>query len=116
MRTGMDIVQAAILGAEEFNFGTAALIATGCVYVRQCHFNTCPVGSPRRTRTCAPSSRARRRMIINFFNGVAEEVREILARLGVRTLNEIIGQTEIPARSAMSRIIRRPTRSTFAKC
>ena len=94
MRTGDDIVKAAILGAEEFNFGTAALIATGCVYVRQCHLNTCPVGVATQDEKLRAKFKGTPDMVVNFFNGVAQEVREILARLGVHSLEEIIGRPE----------------------
>ncbi|MDB6004804.1 MAG: Glutamate synthase large chain, partial [Prosthecobacter sp.] len=94
LRNGRDIAIAAILGAEEFNFGTIALIALGCVYVRQCHLNNCPVG----VATTDPKFRAKFKgkpeHVVNFFNAVAQEVREIMATLGVRTLNDLIGQTK----------------------
>jgi glutamate synthase domain-containing protein 2/glutamate synthase domain-containing protein 1/glutamate synthase domain-containing protein 3 len=94
MRTGLDIVQAAALGAEEFNFGTAGLIALGCVYVRQCHLNTCPVGVATQDERLRGKFKGTPDMLVNFFNGVAQEVREILASIGVRSLNEIIGRPE----------------------
>ena len=94
MRTGDDIIKAAILGAEEFNFGTAALIAMGCVYVRQCHLNTCPVGIATQDEKLRAKFSGTPDRVVNFFNGVAQEVREILARLGVRTLAELIGHPE----------------------
>ncbi|MEK0444796.1 MAG: glutamate synthase large subunit [Verrucomicrobiota bacterium] len=94
MRTGLDIVQAAALGAEEFNFGTAGLIALGCVYVRQCHLNTCPVGVATQDERLRGKFKGTPEMLVNFFNGVAQEVREILASLGVRSLSEIIGRPE----------------------
>ena len=94
MRTGRDIVIAAILGAEQFNFGTSALIALFCVYARQCHLNNCPVG----VATQDPKYRAKFKgspdNVVNFFNGVAQEVREIMASLGVRRLNDLIGRPE----------------------
>jgi len=94
LRNGRDIAIAAILGAEEFNFGTIALIALGCVYVRQCHLNNCPVG----VATTDPKFRAKFKgtpdQIVNFFNAVAQEVREIMASLGVRTMDEMIGRPE----------------------
>ncbi|CAN5790706.1 glutamate synthase large subunit [soil metagenome] len=94
MRNGRDIVKAAILGAEEFNFGTIALIALGCVYVRQCHLNNCPVG----VATTDPKFRAKFKgkpeHVVNFFNSVAQEVREIMAQLGVSKLNDLIGRPE----------------------
>jgi glutamate synthase (NADPH/NADH) large chain/glutamate synthase (ferredoxin) len=94
MRTGDDIVKAAILGAEEFNFGTAALIALGCVYVRQCHLNTCPVGVATQDEKLRAKFVGTADRVVNFFNGVAQEVREIMARLGVRKLDELIGRPQ----------------------
>jgi glutamate synthase (NADPH/NADH) large chain len=95
MRTGRDIVIAAILGAEEFNIGTASLIAMGCLMVRQCHSNTCPVG------VCSQDPRLREKFtgtadkVVNLFSFIAEEVREILASLGARSLDEIVGRTDL---------------------
>ena len=94
MRSGDDIIKAAILGAEEFNFGTTALIALGCVYVRQCHLNTCPVGVATQDEKLRAKFKGSPDMVVNFFNGVAEEVRRIMATLGVRTLTELIGRPE----------------------
>jgi glutamate synthase (NADPH/NADH) large chain/glutamate synthase (ferredoxin) len=94
LRTGRDILIAAALGAEEFNFGTIAMIAMGCVYVRKCHLNNCPVG----IATTDPKFRAKFKgtpeMVINFFNGVAEEARQIMASLGVAKLDDLIGRPE----------------------
>ncbi|WP_052572765.1 glutamate synthase large subunit [Haloferula sp. BvORR071] len=94
LRNGKDIVIAAALGAEEYNFGTIAMIAMGCVYVRKCHLNNCPVG----IATTDPKFRAKFKgtpeMVINFFNGVAHEARGIMAKLGVRTMDELIGRPE----------------------
>ncbi|MFT4176794.1 MAG: glutamate synthase large subunit [Luteolibacter sp.] len=94
IRNGRDVVIAAILGAEQFNFGTTAMIAMGCVYVRKCHLNTCPVG----VATTDPKFRAKFKgtpeMVINYFSGVAEEARKYMARIGVRTLDELIGRPE----------------------
>ncbi|MCX7868995.1 MAG: glutamate synthase-related protein, partial [Terrimicrobiaceae bacterium] len=94
MRTGEDIVYAALLGAEEFNFGTAALIALGCVYVRQCHLNTCPVGVATLDERLRSKFKGRPENLVLFFNAVAQEVREIMARLGFRTVDEMVGRTE----------------------
>ena len=94
MKTGEDIVKAAILGAEEFNFGTFTLIAMGCVYVRQCHLNTCPVGVATQDEKLRGKFKGTPEMVVNFFNGVAQEIRELLARLGVRKVEELIGRTE----------------------
>jgi glutamate synthase domain-containing protein 2/glutamate synthase domain-containing protein 1/glutamate synthase domain-containing protein 3 len=93
-KTGRDIVIAAMLGAEEYNFGTAALIAVGCRYVRQCHLNTCPVGVATQDEKLRLKFEGNPDQLVNYFNAVAQEVREILAQLGVRSLNEIIGRTE----------------------
>ncbi len=95
MRSGMDIIFGALLGAEEFNFGTAALIASGCVYVRQCHMNTCPVGVATLDEKLRAKFKGKPENIVNFFNAVAGEVREIMASLGARTMNELIGRVEL---------------------
>jgi Glutamate synthase domain 2 len=95
MKTGRDIVIAAILGAEEFNFGTAALIAAGCAMFRVCHLNTCPVGVATQRDDLRAKFRGKPENVINYFNAVAEDVRQYLAKLGARTLNEIIGRTEL---------------------
>ncbi|MBT2187593.1 glutamate synthase large subunit [Sphingobium nicotianae] len=94
LKTGRDIVIAAILGAEEFGIGTLSLVAMGCIMVRQCHSNTCPVG------VCVQDERLRAKFtgtpekVINLMTFIAEEVREVLARLGCRSLDEVIGRTE----------------------
>ena len=94
MRSGEDIVYATLLGAEEYNFGTAALIAMGCVYVRQCHLNTCPVGVATLDEKLRGKFKGKPENVVAFFNAVAGEVREIMARLGFRTINEMVGHTE----------------------
>jgi glutamate synthase (NADPH/NADH) large chain/glutamate synthase (ferredoxin) len=95
LRTGRDVVVAAMLGAEEYGFGTAAMVAIGCVMARQCHLNTCPVG----VATQDPELRAKfagtPEMAIRFMVGIAQEVREILAALGFRELNDVIGRPEL---------------------
>jgi glutamate synthase (NADPH/NADH) large chain len=95
LRTGRDVAVAAILGADEFGFATAPLIAAGCIMMRKCHLNTCPVG----VATQDPVLRARftgaPEHVINYFFFVAEELREIMASLGVRRLEEMIGRTEL---------------------
>jgi glutamate synthase (ferredoxin) len=95
MKTGRDIIIAAILGAEEFNFGTGALIASGCAMFRVCHLNTCPVGVATQRDDLRAKFRGKPENVINYFNAVAEDVRGYLAKLGARTLNEIIGRTEL---------------------
>jgi len=95
IRTGRDVVIAAMLGAEEFGVGTASLIAVGCLMVRQCHSNTCPVG------VCTQDERLRAKFtgtpdkVVNLFTFIAEEVREILASLGLRSLQEVVGRTDL---------------------
>ena len=95
LRNGRDVLIAAMLGAEQFNFGTIAMIAMGCVYVRKCHLNNCPVG----VATTNPKWRAKFKgnpeMVVNFMIGVAEEMRRHMASLGIRNLNEIIGHTHL---------------------
>ena len=95
LKTGRDIVLAAMLGAEEFNFGTAALIAAGCAMFRICHTNRCPVGVATQDEELRKKYRGKPENVVSFFNGVAQEVREILAQLGCRTLDEIIGRTDL---------------------
>ncbi|MET0307824.1 MAG: glutamate synthase large subunit [Sphingomonas sp.] len=95
LKTGRDIVIAAILGAEEFGIGTLSLVAMGCIMVRQCHSNTCPVG------VCTQDPKLRAKFVgtpekvINLMTFIAEEVREILAKLGFKSLDEVIGRTEL---------------------
>ena len=95
MKTGRDIIVAAILGAEEYNFGTAALIAAGCAMFRVCHLNTCPVGVATQREDLRAKFRGKPENVINYFNAVAEDVRGYLAKLGAKTLNDIIGRTEL---------------------
>ncbi|MCC9204950.1 glutamate synthase large subunit [Arthrobacter sp. zg-Y769] len=95
LKTGRDVVMAALLGGEEFGFATAPLVVSGCVMMRVCHLDTCPVG----VATQNPELRARfsgkPEFVVNFFEFIAEEIREILAELGFRTLEEAIGRTEL---------------------
>ena len=95
IKTGRDVVTAAMMGAEEFGIGTTSLVAMGCIMVRQCHSNTCPVG------VCTQDLNLRRKFtgtpekVVNLFTFIAQEVREILAELGFKNLNEIIGRTDL---------------------
>jgi len=95
LKTGRDIVIAAILGAEEYGVGTASLVAMGCIMVRQCHSNTCPVGVCTQDHALRDKFTGTPEKVVNLFTFMAEEVREILAQLGYRSLNEIIGHTEL---------------------
>jgi glutamate synthase domain-containing protein 2/glutamate synthase domain-containing protein 3 len=94
LKTGRDVVVAALLGAEEFAFGSAALVSAGCVMARQCHSNTCPAGIATQREDLRARYRGTPEGVIRFFTAVAREVRETLARLGLRTLAEAIGSTE----------------------
>jgi glutamate synthase domain-containing protein 3 len=95
LKTGRDVVIAALLGADEFGFATAPLIVQGCIMMRKCHLNTCPVG----IATQDPELRARfagqPEHVVNYFFFVAEEVRELMARLGFHTMDEMIGRTDV---------------------
>jgi len=95
LKTGRDVVIAAMLGAEEFGIGTASLIAMGCIMVRQCHSNTCPVGVCTQDETLRAKFGGSPEKVISLFSFIAEDVRQILAQLGVRTLAEVIGRTDL---------------------
>ncbi|MCW4116202.1 glutamate synthase large subunit [Aurantimonas sp. MSK8Z-1] len=94
LRTGRDVIVGALLGADEFGFATAPLIAAGCIMMRKCHLNTCPVGVATQDPVLRQRFKGTPEHVINFFFYVAEEVRLILAEMGVRSLNELIGQTD----------------------
>ncbi len=95
IKTGRDVVVAAMLGAEEFGIGTASLVAMGCIMVRQCHSNTCPVGVCTQDEALRQKFAGSPEKVINLFSFVAEEVREILASLGMRRLTDVIGRTDL---------------------
>jgi glutamate synthase domain-containing protein 2/glutamate synthase domain-containing protein 3 len=95
IRTGRDVVVGALLGADEFGFATAPLIAAGCVMMRKCHLNTCPVGVATQDPVLRKRFRGQPEHVINYFFFVAEEVRELMATLGFRTLNEMVGQMQM---------------------
>jgi glutamate synthase (ferredoxin) len=95
LKTGRDVVIAALLGAEEFGFGSAALVSAGCVMARQCHVNTCPVGIATQREDLRRKFRGTPEMVVRFFTAVAQEVREILARIGCRSLEEATGRVEL---------------------
>ena len=95
LKTGRDVVIAAMMGAEEFGMGTSSLIAMGCIMVRQCHSNTCPVGVCTQDENLRKKFSGTPEKVVNFFNFVAQEVREILSSLGFKNLNEIIGRTDL---------------------
>jgi len=95
LKTGRDVVIAALLGAEEFGFATAPLVVSGCVMMRVCHLDTCPVGVATQNPVLRERYSGKPEFVVNFFEFLAEEVREILAQLGFRTLAEAIGHVEV---------------------
>ena len=95
IRTGRDVVIGALLGADEFGFSTAPLIAAGCIMMRKCHLNTCPVGVATQDPVLRAKFTGQPEHVINFFFFVAEEVREMMAAMGYRTFNEMIGQMQM---------------------
>ncbi|HTJ89542.1 MAG TPA: glutamate synthase large subunit [Acidocella sp.] len=95
IKTGRDVVIAAMLGAEEFGIGTASLVAMGCIMVRQCHSNTCPVGVCTQDEELRKKFEGSPEKVINLFSFIADDVRGILASLGFRALNEVIGRTDL---------------------
>ena len=95
IRTGRDVIMAAILGAEEYNFGTMALIALGCVYVKKCHLNNCPVGIATQDPKYRAKFKGKPENLVNYLNAIALECRQFMAKLGVRSMDELIGQTHL---------------------
>ncbi len=95
LKTGRDIVIAGILGAEDFGFGTGVLIVLGCVMMRKCHMNTCPVGVATQDPELRKKFRGKSQYIINYFKFMAQEIREIMASLGVRRFDDLIGNTSL---------------------
>jgi glutamate synthase domain-containing protein 2 len=106
LKTGRDVVIAALLGAEEYGFGTAALVAAGCAMLRQCHLNTCPVGVATQDPKLRKKYVGTPEHVVNFFTYVAQQVRMILADMGARSLDEIIGRVDLLAlkESALSKV------------
>ncbi len=94
LKTGRDVVVAALLGADEFGFGSAALVALACVMARQCHLNTCPVGVATQREDLRARFPREPERLINYFRQVAEHVRELLAQLGFRALDEVVGRAD----------------------
>jgi glutamate synthase (NADPH/NADH) large chain len=95
IRTGRDVVVGALLGADEFGFATAPLIAAGCIMMRKCHLNTCPVGVATQDPVLRKRFKGQPEHVINYFFFVAEEVREMMATLGYRTFDEMVGQMDM---------------------
>ena len=104
LKTGRDIVLMAMLGAEEFGFATSALIVLGCVMMRKCHMNTCPVGVATQDEELRKRFHGRHEYLVNFFTFLAREVREYLAELGYTKLDDIIGRTDLLMRKPSDHI------------
>ena len=94
LKTGRDVVIAALLGAEEFGFATAALVVSGCIMMRVCHLNTCPVGVATQDPELRAKFNGKPEFVENYFRFVAEDVRELMAQLGFRTLDEMVGRAD----------------------
>src|SRR5208337_79176 len=94
MKTGRDVVIAALLGAEEYGFATAPLVVMGCVMMRVCHLNTCPVGVATQDPELRKKFTGQPEFVENFFRLIAQEVREYMAKLGFRTIDEMIGRSD----------------------
>lgn len=95
IRTGRDVVVAALLGAEEFGFATTPLVTLGCIMMRKCHKNTCPVGVATQDNRLRSRFRGHADHVVNYFHFVAEEVRKLMAQLGFRTMDEMIGRSDL---------------------
>ena len=101
LKTGRDVIIGALLGADEFGFSTAPLIAAGCIMMRKCHLNTCPVGVATQDPVLRKRFKGTPEHVINYFFYVAEEVREILAAMGYTSINEIIGESQLLEKAGM---------------
>src|SRR5207247_10525342 len=95
LRTGRDVVIAALLGAESFGFGTATVVAVGCAMARQCHLNTCPTGIATQRPELRAKFKGTPEQVIAYFTAIAEDVRRIIAGMGFRRLDEIIGRVDL---------------------
>ena len=94
LKTGRDVIMAALLGAEEFGFATAPLVATGCIMMRVCHLNTCPTGVATQDPRLRAKYTGKPEHVVNFMTFIAQEVRELMAQLGFRTIEEMVGRTD----------------------
>ncbi len=94
LKTGRDVAIACLLGAEEFGFSTAPMITMGCIMMRKCHLNTCPVGVATQDPELRKKFMGKPEYVINYFHFIAEELRQIMAKLGFRTFNEMVGRVD----------------------
>ena len=94
LKTGRDVAIACLLGAEEFGFATAPLVASGCIMMRVCHLNTCPVGIATQNPELRKKFKGKPEHVVNYMYFVAQELREIMAQLGFKTVNEMVGQVQ----------------------
>src|ERR1019366_5025585 len=95
LRSGRDVVIAALLGAEEYGFATTALVASGCIMMRVCHLDTCPAGVATQDPELRKKFIGKPEYVVNFMRFIAEETRELMAELGFRTINEMVGHSEL---------------------
>jgi glutamate synthase (NADPH/NADH) large chain len=95
MKTGRDVVIGALLGADEFGFATAPLVVEGCIMMRKCHLNTCPVGVATQDPELRKKFSGKPEHVVNFFFFIAEEAREIMAQLGIRKFDDLIGRVDL---------------------
>ena len=95
MKTGRDVVIGALLGADEFGFATAPLVVEGCIMMRKCHLNTCPVGVATQDPVLRTKFAGKPEHVVNYFFFVAEEVRQIMAQLGIRKFDDLIGRADL---------------------
>jgi glutamate synthase (NADPH/NADH) large chain len=95
MKTGRDVVIGALLGADEFGFATAPLVVEGCIMMRKCHLNTCPVGVATQDPVLRKRFTGQPEHVVNYFFFVAEEVRELMAQLGIRKFDDLIGRSDL---------------------
>jgi glutamate synthase (NADPH/NADH) large chain len=102
MKTGRDVAIAAMLGADEIGFATAPLVVEGCIMMRKCHLNTCPVGVATQDPVLRAKFSGKPEYVVNYFFFVAEELRQIMAQLGVRTYDELIGRVDLLDKSRAS--------------
>jgi glutamate synthase (NADPH/NADH) large chain len=116
MKTGRDVAIGALLGADEFGFATAPLIVEGCIMMRKCHLNTCPVGVATQDPVLRKKFSGKPEHVVNYFFFIAEEVRQIMAQLGIRTFNEMIGRADLLDMKQGHRPLEGLAASTSAAC